>query len=811
MKKLIIHILFAFTYLSTTANSFEIIYPLQKQVLCSDSPVVLKWSGDIHNPEIRVLAENDTNFRKIINYEVSNNFFIWFVNDNDLLNVPLIFKIFDNDNPDVFVLSSEFVVNEESIITNQTSSLQLCENEDAFLQIEAQGYNLRYQWYKDGSLLKGENSSVLRFTEIQYRQSGVYTCLLSSDSNCDSVISKPISVYVVTKTKFVQNPNNVQYAIYESVKDEKTTGRMTAKIHVNNIEELENIKFQWWKDTIALKPIVGGGGYLRLNGFTKRIKVVDDGRITGSTSQILQIRDMVWGDRSNYYCEATGLCGSDITRCYIGENTHFYIENNFNSWDGCQGEDVTLKVSVQQYVSGRLSYQWYKVGNVKLLESDKLIGTQTPELTIKNTDAILDSDVYYCRITLIDHNITQHSDEFYIQPSTLPIIAYQPKDYVITEKTNKYYGQTYVDVFVRNAPGCEFTWYRNGVQARIPCWKSDYWLGKDSCPPISGYPPTPPRPAVKEDVGWYVCKIENKCGIVWSDSVYVTWGYNDVIHCVGEDAELIVDELDSNYYYQWVKNNAILNNSAKYFGTNSNKLRIFDVKSEDEGNYNCIAVNKSDSSKYDFAKVLLEVRKAPFILKEFPEEIVNNGLEMRNVAVTVSSKGERLYYRLYIDDEPAEPLKEIINKNHWATTYPFYLGGYNSNLKTGRYKYYFKNDCGEIWSKEMKIINTAYKPKGSPAPEDSLISYTPFDNDTHKLIIFPNPTSDFITITLSNKGLQPFATTDKVQIFDILGIEIKDLTPALSKGEGVRIDVSKLPAGVYFIRIGDKVEKFVKM
>ena len=76
--------------------------------------------------------------------------------------------------------------------------------------------------------------------------------------------------------------------------------------------------------------------------------------------------------------------------------------------------------------------------------------------------------------------------------------------------------------------------------------------------------------------------------------------------------------------------------------------------------------------------------------------------------------------------------------------------------------------------------------------------------------IKPNPANDFITITLSNNGLQPFAA-EKVQIFDMLGIEIKDLTPALSKGEGVRIDVSHLPTGVYFIRIGDKVEKFVKM
>ena len=78
-----------------------------------------------------------------------------------------------------------------------------------------------------------------------------------------------------------------------------------------------------------------------------------------------------------------------------------------------------------------------------------------------------------------------------------------------------------------------------------------------------------------------------------------------------------------------------------------------------------------------------------------------------------------------------------------------------------------------------------------------------------EFLIHPNPASDFITI--SNKGLQPFATEDKVQIFDMLGIEIKDLTPTpLLIGEGLRIDVSKLPAGMYFIKIGDKVEKFVK-
>jgi len=88
------------------------------------------------------------------------------------------------------------------------------------------------------------------------------------------------------------------------------------------------------------------------------------------------------------------------------------------------------------------------------------------------------------------------------------------------------------------------------------------------------------------------------------------------------------------------------------------------------------------------------------------------------------------------------------------------------------------------------------------------------------LITYPNPASDFITISSSNKGHQPFATTDKVQIFDVLGIEVGqssliDNTTHNNSQSGMidllKIDVSHLPSGMYFIRIGSQVEKFVKM
>ena len=82
--------------------------------------------------------------------------------------------------------------------------------------------------------------------------------------------------------------------------------------------------------------------------------------------------------------------------------------------------------------------------------------------------------------------------------------------------------------------------------------------------------------------------------------------------------------------------------------------------------------------------------------------------------------------------------------------------------------------------------------------------------NSSKFDISPNPVNDFITIQFSNKELQLFAEGDKVQIFDVLGIEIMSVGTGLDLSTQL-IDVSHLPAGVYFIRFGNKMEKFVKM
>jgi hypothetical protein len=88
----------------------------------------------------------------------------------------------------------------------------------------------------------------------------------------------------------------------------------------------------------------------------------------------------------------------------------------------------------------------------------------------------------------------------------------------------------------------------------------------------------------------------------------------------------------------------------------------------------------------------------------------------------------------------------------------------------------------------------------------------PEETISGELIVYPNPASDYIEISVSSVILSE--TKDPfIKIYNVLGVEITtpNLTSALPQGEGVvRLDVSGLSPGVYFVRIGDRVQKFVK-
>ena len=91
---------------------------------------------------------------------------------------------------------------------------------------------------------------------------------------------------------------------------------------------------------------------------------------------------------------------------------------------------------------------------------------------------------------------------------------------------------------------------------------------------------------------------------------------------------------------------------------------------------------------------------------------------------------------------------------------------------------------------------------------------TSVDDKINETIFFisPNPANEYIEINFERCPTSARCwTSDKIAIYNVLGERVKNLTPTLSKGEGVlRVDISDLVPGVYFVRIENKVEIFVK-
>ena len=78
--------------------------------------------------------------------------------------------------------------------------------------------------------------------------------------------------------------------------------------------------------------------------------------------------------------------------------------------------------------------------------------------------------------------------------------------------------------------------------------------------------------------------------------------------------------------------------------------------------------------------------------------------------------------------------------------------------------------------------------------------------------IFPNPATEYIALNvppLEKRGLG--GVLQQIRIFDIFGNEMHPPRPSGTPQEGnIRIDISALQAGVYFVRIGiEKPMKFV--
>ncbi len=777
-------------FYSANAN-FEVISPKNNSIFCEDKPIEFILNSNADNYEIRAYNTILNKVIKMYGVEKVSNSLIWIPNDYDLFDVAINFRIYNKNNPDDYFDVNNIKIYSKPRIIEQTKSFIICSGENIILNIEALGNINKYQWYKDGNPIKNENGSQLIINNVKYENSGVYICEIIGDNICGNIQSNPIPIYVLNSTKFISKPDDIEWSYLDTI-------RVVAPVHINYDFEKDNIKFKWYKDTII--TIIVSQDPLIVQNLTKQIELVDNAKYSGCTTECLQIIDVTYQDRAKYTCYAEGMCGSDTTSFELGKTSTFKIIKMSPDYFDCEGSDVTFKIEVEtELTDAKFKYRWYKLNGNKLLsESTKYIGTKTTELTIRNATYQEDQNQYYCLVTLENKKVNQRSEPFSYFPTIKPQIFYQTKYWSMKGERNYLQGRAYLQVNVKSYSPCKYEFYRNGKLVNVTIDK-DFYGGTDSA----------------SFVGKYLCKVSNNCGEVWSDTMYVAYGYDRVNTCLGNDVTLSSTFFGENYSYIWKKNNVVINDGDKYHNSTKYQLTIKNTSISDKDIYNIWAINNDTGEEIYLGSISLYISYGPYIVKDLPEVFTNGELDfIKQIPLSVISPDETIEYELYLDGVSIEKgIKKKLNNNY--DDFGFVFGGKSSNIKSGIYQYRFKDKCGETWTRKMQIINTAYKPGGivitgisDNFSDDIIISYA------NNFIIYPNPAAEFINILFSEDFMTArknnISETIYVKIYNIIGVELFSES-IYNVSQNYMIDIQNLPKGIYYIKIADRIEKFIKM
>ena len=771
--KLVIIGLFHFQ-LAFAQSEIEIVSPEPYSVVCSESPLIIKFNDNIENLRIS-LTEYQFGESKILTNIFSGNEFTWIVDDPAWFDRDFSIIVDTGELSDQIARVDNIRIAITPKITSQTESAIVCQGETIVLQVDADGSGLKYQWYKDGELIHGANKTALIFENAEYELNGTYQCVVSSEYSCLPVMSSPISVFVSTKTQFTVAPLSKQWTYL-------ATAEFKVGIHSLDLEESRNTKFRWYRDT--------------LNVFTKKPEIIalkDGGRISGAWSDHLIVKDMIYSDKGRYFCIAEGRCGKDTIYTFIGESSFMKIHNNGFDYEDCEGGTAFLEVEVETLVDSKIEYQWYNTGLRLIKESDKYVGTKTKRLTIndvQNKDAI----AYYCRVTMPEFDISQNSQIFTIDPAFLPFITRDLEDFVVLDKDNFYDGQLELRTYINSNKMCIFDWFQDDslIHSDTNMSGAIYNLGE------RGYP----RMAVPSDVGKYYCVITHPCTTLVTKTVNVYWGNEDLIYCIFDKGSIEFEKAEDgeeNYNYIWHKDKKPFVPNFRIKGNDSYKLDFSWLIVDDSGAYEAWRQHKESGELEYLGKIYLQVKGPPEITKQFPVLMVNEDNFIPKKNCTVYSHGPILYAQLYYEDEPLGKVDErkitsLVEKSH-----AYYIGGYNTNLQSGIYKYKFWNECGEVWSEPFEIINTNYKPSGEvkPGGDDDYISSVS-DLTIPQMFIFPNPAKDLLTVHCAD--FSPRTIT----IRNLMGQEVYRIELE-SEVSSVQINLAdkKLPSGMYFIHVTD--------
>ena len=240
-------------------------------------------------------------------------------------------------------------VTQSPLITGFTGDQVKCINQVARFEVEAEGDDLAYTWFKDGVMIPGEVQSFLEITDLVPNDNGEYYVELMSPS-CGSVQSSRSSLTVPQGPQVTTNPA-----------DQNVCENGTLTLFANGSGF--GLNYQWLKDNAI---------------------------ISGATSATYTLDDFSSNDAGLYKCQISNQCGAIQTdEAIIGVSTLAEITTQPENKTVLEGNELNLEIDVKSF--SNTSYQWFK-------DDEAINGADSEVLSIENA-ALTDAGTYKCEVT----------------------------------------------------------------------------------------------------------------------------------------------------------------------------------------------------------------------------------------------------------------------------------------------------------------------------------------------------------------------------------------------------------------------------
>lgn len=420
----------------------------------------------------------------------------------------------------------------------------VCVNGSTAITVNATGDGLTYLWTMNGALITGANisgqtSNQLVISNATLADAGVYSCTVTGA--CGMFVTSSNVVITV-------NP-----------------------ITAINTQPLSYVKCEGDEVTFSVQTSGSGLSYQWKFGDASGPDVVDDARISGSSTNVLKITGINPADANSYICVVTGVCGTEnTTPAVLTVNGLLSITTQPAAVTTvCQGASTEINVAVTGSV---VSYQWFKNGII-LADGGNISGTNSSKLVIANSE-LVDAGYYSCEITGTCNVVSTTSSELRVNPSTM--ITQHPSSTTLCESDNAQFF-----VVASGAAPLTYQWQLNNV-AIIGATSSSIT--------INGVTPA--------DAGAYTCVVSgaSTCGVITSNPASLTVNPKinigvqpaNVTICEDNTAIFTVDATGTGALaYKWLFNSSYLVDNGRITGATSKELRVNLATSSDEGIYRC--------------------------------------------------------------------------------------------------------------------------------------------------------------------------------------------------------------------------------